>query len=69
MSDTTWWAQADLPPTEHAPRAARRILEELLHVWDQPHLDALAEDARLVISELVTNAVLHGGDNPNALHL
>ncbi|MEQ7129469.1 ATP-binding protein, partial [Actinopolymorpha sp. B11F2] len=42
---------------------------ELLHVWDQPHLDALAEDARLVISELVTNAVLHGGDNPNALHL
>jgi two-component sensor histidine kinase len=32
--------------------------------WGQPHLDALVEDARIVVTELVTNAVVHaGGDD------
>jgi anti-sigma regulatory factor (Ser/Thr protein kinase) len=70
MSDTTWWAQADLPPTRLAPRVARRLLADLLLAWSQPHLDGLADDATVVVSELVTNAVLHaGGDGALRLEI
>lgn len=62
MSDTTWWAQADLPPTGFAPRVARRLVADLLLAWGQPHLDGLVDDATVVVSELVTNAVLHAGE-------
>ncbi len=38
------------------PRAARVFLDDVLHGWG--HV-AIPEDARLVLSELVTNAVIH----------
>ena len=41
--------------TEGAPADARRFVDELLE--SSPHRDA----AKLVVSELVTNAVRHGG--------
>lgn len=44
-----------LNPTPTAPADARRFIEELLE--GHPAL----ESAKLIISELVTNAVLHGG--------
>jgi anti-sigma regulatory factor (Ser/Thr protein kinase) len=64
-----WRARADLPATSLAPVVSRRLVEQLLLAWDQPHLDRLAEDARLVVSELVTNAVVHAGDSGGALQL
>lgn len=50
----------ELPRDERAPAAARRALDELC-----PPLDPLRrEDARLLVSELVTNSVTHGhGDS------
>jgi anti-sigma regulatory factor (Ser/Thr protein kinase) len=44
-------------PHHDAPRAARRFLEATLQ--DCGHSRTLIDDARLVISELVTNAVMH----------
>lgn len=44
-----------LSPTPTAPGDARRFIEDLL----DPH--PAMESAKLIISELVTNAVLHGG--------
>ena len=38
-------------------RAARRFVRELLICWG---LDALADDAEMIVDELVVNAVLHG---------
>lgn len=46
-----------LPGTPAAPRHARRLVEDFLDVLDQR---ALADDADLVVSELVANAVVHG---------
>lgn len=43
--------------TVTAPRQARRVLDGVLVEWGLGHL---AEAADLLISELVTNAVLHG---------
>lgn len=40
-----------------APRQARRILNEALAEWGLGHL---ADSADLIVSELVTNAVVHG---------
>jgi anti-sigma regulatory factor (Ser/Thr protein kinase) len=40
-----------------APRAARQFVTELLGRWGQD--ETVVEDAQLVISELVTNAILH----------
>src|SRR5579884_3253864 len=50
--------QADitLEPTRAAVRAARRFVDETLEAWDRGEV---ADDACLVVSELVTNAVLH----------
>jgi anti-sigma regulatory factor (Ser/Thr protein kinase) len=46
----------DIPRDERAPTAARHVLDELA-----PELDeATVEDARLLLTELVTNSVLHG---------
>lgn len=48
-----------LPPTRHAPRFARYLLDAMCTRW---HLDGeLRERAQLVVGELVTNAVEHGG--------
>ncbi len=46
----------ELQRDELAPAAARRVIEAL----DPPLNPATAEDARLLISELVTNSVRHG---------
>ncbi|OKK02891.1 ATP-binding protein [Streptomyces sp. CB03234] len=60
----------DFPITEHAPgevppredelrvRAMRRVTRERLRSYG---LDCVAEEATLVVSELVTNAILHSG--------
>lgn len=45
-------------PTLYAVSAARRFVCELLDAW---HLSDLRAEAELVISELVTNAVVHTG--------
>lgn len=56
---------ADFPPTPVAPSLARRAIEPLA-----AHLDPEAmENARLLVSELVTNAVLYAGDEPRAIEL
>lgn len=51
-----WRATAELPATPQGPAAARHAVSALLSGWQ---LDPLIEDAQLVVSELVTNAVLH----------
>ena len=48
--------QAEIEPTSAAPAQARRALRELFATSDGPWLD----DAELVLSELVANAVEHG---------
>lgn len=49
------WSLA-LDPTSRAPSVARRALGPLA-----AQIGRRAEDARLLLSELVTNAILHGG--------
>lgn len=44
-------------PEELAPAVARRFAVEVLQRWGHP--DTRIEDARLVLSELVANAVIH----------
>jgi hypothetical protein len=46
----------EFEPERGAPRDARRFVEEVLQGWDHW---MLLEDARLLLSELVTNAVTH----------
>jgi anti-sigma regulatory factor (Ser/Thr protein kinase) len=47
----------DLGDGARAVRAARRATVELLRLWN---LDDLRANAELLVSELVTNAVVHG---------
>jgi anti-sigma regulatory factor (Ser/Thr protein kinase) len=47
----------ELPRDQRAPAAARRAVEEFRDSLTQERLDS----ARLLISELVTNSVKHGG--------
>ena len=49
-------ASLDLPPTAVSVAAARRLVRELLAVWDVPHD---REDAALLVTELVANVVDH----------
>ena len=51
-----------LVPALRAPRAARAFVAETLNAWDV-QADGV-EAAKLVVSELVTNAVLHAPDSP-----
>lgn len=46
-----------LPGDERAPGQARKLTTQALIGWG---MDGLAEEARLIVSELVTNALLHG---------
>ncbi|MEV7004634.1 ATP-binding protein [Streptomyces sp. NPDC093982] len=46
----------EFPREPETARAARRLVESALEFW---HLTALTDDAELVISELVANAVRH----------
>jgi anti-sigma regulatory factor (Ser/Thr protein kinase) len=61
-------ASLELVPALRAPRAARAFVAETLTAWDiqAEEVDA----AQLVVSELVTNAVLHSPESATiSLHL
>lgn len=47
-----------LPPEPESPALARNLVGTACRAWDLPHL---LHPARLVMSELVTNAVEHAG--------
>jgi anti-sigma regulatory factor (Ser/Thr protein kinase) len=53
-------AQLDLPLGPTAPRTARLMVLDALDGWGITDLE-LRDGAALVVSELVTNAFLHGG--------
>ncbi len=53
--------EVDFLPADHSVGQMRRIIRATLRYWD---LTALADDATLAASELVTNAVRHGGGRP-----
>src|SRR3954463_9361963 len=55
-------ASIDLPPTSASVLAARRVVRDLLAVWDVPHD---REDAALLVTELVANVVDHVGGEAN----
>jgi anti-sigma regulatory factor (Ser/Thr protein kinase) len=46
----------ELPPVPGSARAARRFARATLIAW---RLDTLADDVDIVVSELITNALLH----------
>lgn len=48
----------DLPADIHSPALARSAVEHVLASWE---MDALADTATLLVSEIVTNAVRHAG--------
>jgi anti-sigma regulatory factor (Ser/Thr protein kinase) len=58
-------ATAAYQPVPAAAAAARRFVRDTLQSWEltgrSPEQDALVDDAVLLTSELVTNAVLHAG--------
>ncbi|MEV3986436.1 SpoIIE family protein phosphatase [Nonomuraea sp. NPDC049758] len=56
--DTTRVSSTAFDGTPHAPAHARRFIRQVLGEWRLSHL---TEDAVLLTSELVTNAVLHAG--------
>ena len=58
-------ASVDLPRSLSSVAAARRFVEGTLRKWE---LDQLLDDALLVISELVTNAITHA-DSPCRIRL
>ena len=55
-------ATLELVPALRAPRAGRAFVAETLTAWNV-QADQV-EAAQLVVSELVTNAVLHAADSP-----
>jgi anti-sigma regulatory factor (Ser/Thr protein kinase) len=55
-------ATLHLNPALRAPRAARAFVAETLTAWNVQADEV--EAARLVVSELVTNAVLHAPESP-----
>lgn len=55
-------ASIDLPPTAASVTASRRLVREVLRVWDAPHDH---EDACLLVTELVSNVVDHVGGEAN----
>jgi anti-sigma regulatory factor (Ser/Thr protein kinase) len=59
--DTDVRSEVILPATKSAPMLARIALDEAI---PPPELKERFEDARLAISEIVTNAVLYGGLSP-----
>ncbi len=65
MQGDGWSASVDLPFTVQAPAAAREVLRGLLIDWGR---EQQADDAAAVVSELVTNAVQHAGEQ-GQLHL
>jgi anti-sigma regulatory factor (Ser/Thr protein kinase) len=61
-----WARQATLPVARQAPRLARQVAREALSSWRLTHL---TDTAVLLISELVTNAVLHARTGGSGLVL
>lgn len=59
MAEAVWRLEVDLPAREQAASTARRVLQHVLSSWGREHL---LEDAGIVASELVTNAVQHAAD-------
>jgi anti-sigma regulatory factor (Ser/Thr protein kinase) len=55
-------ATLELVPALRAPRAARAFVAKTLTAWNVQADEV--EAAQLVVSELVTNAVLHAADSP-----
>lgn len=54
-----------LPAVAASAQSARRQVGDLLQAWDLRHL---VEDAELIVSELVTNAICHGSDRDPIWH-
>ena len=59
---SAWWetpavTTRALSARPEEARTARRFVRELLTCWG---LEALADDAEMIVDELVVNAVLHG---------
>lgn len=52
-------AQMQIPPVSTGIGEARRFTRNQMKIWG---LAAIADNAILMISELVTNAILHGGE-------
>lgn len=65
MSQLT--ARVDLAVSRRAPGAARRFAEAVLGNWGLP--DEVVDAALLVVSELVTNVVLHAGGQTDAVQV
>ena len=59
MALAIWRLEVDLPPKEQAASTARRLLQHVLNSWGRAQL---LEDAGIVASELVTNAVQHAAN-------
>jgi len=59
-------AASTFSPSLETPGDARRFVRDTLSAWD--HGDA-APSAQLLVSELVTNAVVHGGRAPVIVRL
>ena len=61
-------ATIDLPPRPESVRAARCLVEALMHAWAPA--SERCEDVVLLVSEIVSNAVEHvGGDASLALEM
>ncbi len=58
---TAWVQRIDLPSHPASPRHARLFVREVLTAWGVP--DELLENAELLITELVTNAVIHASSD------
>lgn len=58
---TGWHARLDLPLLARSCPSARRTAAHLLRTWQVPD-GSRVQDALLVVSELVGNAVRHGGE-------
>jgi anti-sigma regulatory factor (Ser/Thr protein kinase) len=56
-SGERWFAARGLGPGLDSPRTAREFTQATLRAWD---LSKVAEDASVIVSELVTNALRHG---------
>ena len=61
-------ARFDLPVEVEAPATARHVATSLLHGWGF-HDDEWIGRAQVVVSELVTNAVVHSGGSRLSLEL
>jgi anti-sigma regulatory factor (Ser/Thr protein kinase) len=52
-------AEIAVPATAHGPAAARSAVSATLHRWNLDQVRGVGDDAALVATELVTNAVRH----------